>query len=41
MKTLRLPNQGVRLEDFRGGYAVCQNLLCLSPIEPPVSAFTL
>ena len=41
MKTLRLPNRGVGLEDFRGGYAVCQNLLCLCPVEPPVNALTL
>ena len=41
MKTLRLPNRSVELEDFRGGYAVCQNLLCLCPIEPPVHTFTL
>ena len=41
MKTLRLPNRGVELEDFRGGYAVCQNLLCLCPIEPPVHTLTL
>ena len=41
MKTLRLPNRSVGLEDFRGGYAVCQNLLCLCPIEPPVHTLTL
>ncbi len=41
MKTLRLPNRGVDLEDFRGGYAVCQNLLCLCPVEPPVHVVTL
>jgi hypothetical protein len=41
MKTLRLPNRSVELEDFRGGYAVCQNLLCLCPVEPPVHTFTL
>jgi hypothetical protein len=41
MKTLRLPDRSVGLEDFRGGYAVCQNLLCLCPIEPPVHTVTL
>ena len=41
MKTLRLPNRGVELDDFRGGYAVCQNLLCLCPVEPPVHTCTL
>ena len=41
MKTLRLPNHNVGVDDFRGGYAVCQNLLCLCPIEPPVHTFTL
>jgi hypothetical protein len=41
MKTLRLPNRSVGLEDFRRGYAVCQNLLCLCPIEPPVYTVTL
>ena len=41
MKTLRLPNRGVAPEDFTGGYAVCQNLLCLCPVEPPVNALTL
>ena len=41
MKTLRLPNRSVELEDFRGGYAVCQNLLCLCPVEPPVHTVTL
>jgi hypothetical protein len=41
MKTLRLPNRSVVLADFRGGYAVCQNLLCLCPVEPPVHTFTL
>jgi len=41
MKTLRLPNRSVGLDDFRGGYAVCQNLLCLCPVEPPVHTLTL
>jgi hypothetical protein len=41
MKTLRLPNHNVGVDDFRGGYAVCQNLLCLCPIEPPVHTLTL
>jgi hypothetical protein len=41
MKTLRLPNHNVGVDDFRGGYAVCQNLFCLCPIEPPVHALTL
>ena len=41
MKTLRLPNRSVGLGDFTGGYAVCQNLLCLCPIEPPVHTLTL
>jgi hypothetical protein len=41
MKTLRLPNRSVELEDFRGGYAVCQNLLCLCPVERPVHTLTL
>jgi hypothetical protein len=41
MKTLRLPNHNVGVDDFRGGYAVCQNLLCLCPIEPPVYTITL
>jgi hypothetical protein len=41
MRTLRLPNRSVAPEDFTGGYAVCQNLLCLSPIEPPVRTLTL
>ena len=41
MKTLRLPNRSVELEDFTGGYAVCQNLLCLCPIEPAVRTCAL
>ena len=41
MRTVRLPNQSVGMEDFTGGYAVCQNLLCLCPVEPPIRAVTL
>jgi hypothetical protein len=41
MKALRLPNRSVGPEDFPGRYAVCQNLLCLCPIEPPVHTLTL
>ena len=41
MKALRLPNRSVGPEDFPGRYAVCQNLLCLCPVEPPVHTVTL
>jgi hypothetical protein len=41
MKTLRVPGRSVVPEDFKGGQAICQNLDCLAPIEPPVNVFTL
>ncbi len=41
MRTLRLPNRSVGVAEFGGGRAVCQNLLCLCPVEPPVHTLTL
>jgi hypothetical protein len=35
MIRLRLPNRGVTPADFGGRRGVCQNLLCLAPLEPP------
>ena len=32
---LRLPERGVRPEDFKGHWGVCQNLDCLAPLEMP------
>ncbi len=32
---LRLPERGVRPEEFKGRWGVCQNLDCLAPLELP------